>query len=168
MSSFQLRSGYICTLIIVLALPQDDVAFQTTSLLMDQASGNNLSSGGFTGRSNSSCASNMPVMPMPAATKPAQQETEQTTKSAPSTNKRKNQTCCSLELVSSDSLAPFISRQSKQRTAGDVVVCRTVHGLALPDHSSPSICRYFPLIPCCFWGSFLNLGRKRVFEHEIE
>ncbi|KQK00524.1 protein YABBY 4 [Brachypodium distachyon] len=65
----------------------DDVAFQTTSLLMDQASGNNLSSGGFTGRSNSSCASNMPVMPMPAATKPAQQETEQTTKSAPSTNK---------------------------------------------------------------------------------
>ncbi|KAM3242509.1 hypothetical protein ACQJBY_054887 [Aegilops geniculata] len=65
----------------------DEVAFQTPSLLMDQAS-TNLS--GFTGRSNSSCASNLPAMPMPAA-KPAQQETEQSAKSAPSANRRKDQ-----------------------------------------------------------------------------
>jgi hypothetical protein len=68
-------------------LAQDEVAFQTPSLLMDQGSTN---LNGFTGRTNSSCSSNLPAMPMPAA-KPAQQETEQLTKSAPSANRRKDQ-----------------------------------------------------------------------------
>jgi hypothetical protein len=68
-------------------LGQEEVAFQTPSLLMDQGSTN---LNGFTGRTNSSCSSNLPAMPMPAA-KPAQQEiTEQSAKSAPSANRRKD------------------------------------------------------------------------------
>lgn len=67
----------------------DEVAFQTPSLLMDQAS-TNLGGGGFTGRSNSSCSSNLPAMPAPPA-KAAQQETEHSSKSAPSANRRRDQ-----------------------------------------------------------------------------
>lgn len=64
----------------------DEVAFQTPSLLMDQASTN---LGGFTGRTNSSCSSNLPAIPMPAAkaAQMQQQETEQSAKSAPSANR---------------------------------------------------------------------------------
>ncbi|EEC73684.1 hypothetical protein OsI_08248 [Oryza sativa Indica Group] len=51
----------------------DEVAFQTPSLLMEQAASASLSS--ITGRSSSSCASNAPAMQMPPA-KPVQQEPE--------------------------------------------------------------------------------------------
>jgi hypothetical protein len=70
-------------------LSQDEVAFQTPSLPMDQGS-TNLNA--FTGRTNSSCSSNLPAaMPMPTAKPAQQQETEQSAKSAPSANRRKDQ-----------------------------------------------------------------------------
>lgn len=63
----------------------DEFALQAPSLLMDQASANLSST--ITGRSNSSCASNLPAAPMPAA-KPVQQEPEAPLKtSAPSVNR---------------------------------------------------------------------------------
>ncbi|KAM0888027.1 hypothetical protein ACQ4PT_028620 [Festuca glaucescens] len=63
----------------------DEVAFQTPSLLMDQGS---TDLNAFTGRTNSSCSSNLPAaMPMPAAKPAQQQETEQSAKSAPSANR---------------------------------------------------------------------------------
>ncbi|KAM0858379.1 hypothetical protein ACQ4PT_033630 [Festuca glaucescens] len=63
----------------------DEVAFQTPSLPMDQGS-TNLNA--FTGRTNSSCSSNLPAaMPVPAAKPAQQQETEQSAKSAPSANR---------------------------------------------------------------------------------
>ncbi|CAD6243261.1 unnamed protein product [Miscanthus lutarioriparius] len=63
----------------------DELALQAPSLLMEQASAN-LSSSTMTGRSNSSCASNLPAAPMPAA-KPVQQEPELPKTTAPSVNR---------------------------------------------------------------------------------
>jgi hypothetical protein len=67
---------------------QDELALQAPSLLMEQASAN-LSSSTMTGGSNSSCASNLPAGPMPAA-KPVQQEPELPKTTAPSVNRRKD------------------------------------------------------------------------------
>ncbi|XP_062219778.1 protein YABBY 4 [Phragmites australis] len=61
----------------------DEFAIQTPSLFLDQATSANLS--GITGRGNSSCASNVPAVLMPAA-KPVPQEPE-LPKSAPSVNR---------------------------------------------------------------------------------
>jgi len=69
------------------AAAQDELALQAPSLLMEQASANLSST--MTGRSNSSCASNLPAAPMPAA-KPVQQEPELPKTTAPSVNRRKD------------------------------------------------------------------------------
>ncbi|RCV07522.1 hypothetical protein SETIT_1G251600v2 [Setaria italica] len=63
----------------------DEFALQAPSILMDQASAN-LSSA-TTGRSNSSCGSNLPAAPMPAAKPPAVQQEPELAKSAPSVNR---------------------------------------------------------------------------------